>query len=141
MFIRIYALAVCFAAMICLTITSGIVLYDLVQFSFPKFTMDTYQYESLQTNQAYRKNHYVGRGAIMVNRPGFAPAIPNSDPSIPEMSDEEVTVLREQALRQAISNTRHNALNSLIRLAIVLLVSGVVFLFHWQLARQQESAV
>jgi hypothetical protein len=45
MFIRIYALATCFASMLCIAISTGVALYDLVQYSVPHLTVDTYQYQ------------------------------------------------------------------------------------------------
>ncbi|HAK50742.1 MAG TPA: hypothetical protein DCM54_02390 [Gammaproteobacteria bacterium] len=44
MFVRIYALAVCFASMMCIAISSGVALYDVVQYTAPKLTVDVYPY-------------------------------------------------------------------------------------------------
>ncbi|MBV1876513.1 MAG: hypothetical protein KUG79_02610 [Pseudomonadales bacterium] len=140
MFTRIYALAVCFSAMICLTVTSGIVVYDVVQISFPEFTMNAHHYESLQSNQRFRQGTYPGMGAVMINRAGYPQAMPGSEKPPEPLTDAQITELRIQALAQAVDNSRHNSINSLIRMAIVLMVSGLVFFIHWRLAQKLEQA-
>tara|TARA_B100000959_G_scaffold259014_1_gene294319 strand:+ start:101 stop:469 length:369 start_codon:yes stop_codon:yes gene_type:complete len=122
MFTRIYALAVCFASILCIAISTGIGLYDIVQINFPKLTMDSYRYQNLQSNEAYRRSHPY---------PGMTPAYPvtvnpqagTTSRSAPVAkaaqneappSDEEISKLREQQLAIALDNVRHDAQRSLI---------------------------
>lgn len=42
--VQIYALAVCFGALICLVITLGIAIYDVVQIAAPEFTYNPPEY-------------------------------------------------------------------------------------------------
>ena len=54
--IEIYALAVCFVAVICLVISLGIGLYDLVEISNPEFTISSHEYKKYQTNESFMNN-------------------------------------------------------------------------------------
>ncbi|MCZ6503950.1 MAG: hypothetical protein O6945_15740 [Gammaproteobacteria bacterium] len=146
MFTRIYALAVCFASILCIAISTGIGLYDMVQITFPKLTMDSYLYQNLQSNEAYRQSHlYPGRMPIypvMINQGGSgisrAASISNPNDEDP-LSDEEVTQRRQQQITIAIDNVRHDALRSLMQILIVLLVSIPLFIVHWRFAQKLDA--
>lgn len=146
MFTRIYALAVCFASILCIAISTGIGLYDMVQITFPKLTMDSYHYQNLQSNEAYRQSHlYPGRMPIypvMINQGGSgisrAASISNPNDEDP-LSDEEVTQRRQQQITIAIDNVRHDALRSLMQILIVLLVSIPLFIVHWRFAQKLDA--
>jgi hypothetical protein len=55
--VEIYALAVCFATIVCFVISLGIGLYDIVEITNPEFTMKSYAYEKHQTNDALLLMH------------------------------------------------------------------------------------
>ncbi len=145
MFIRIYALAVCFATILCITISTGIGLFDIVQMVLPKLTMNSYEYRNLQSNENFRRSGMTGAWpalmAINERGPGAALArpVPKQGEQEP-LSEEEVTRMREQQLAIIIDNARHDAQRSLIQIMIVLLVSCPVFYFHWRLAQKLDSA-
>lgn len=139
MFIRIYALAVCFATILCMTIAAGIGLFDIVQISLPKLTMNSYEFQILQSNENFRRSGmaYGHVGSLMMNNgraPGLARPvqIANGEEALP--SEEEVTRLREQQLIFVINNARHDAQRSLIQILIILLVCSPLFYVHWRLA-------
>jgi hypothetical protein len=147
MYIRIYALAVCFAAVLCLAVSLGIGLYDIVQLSFPHQTMDSYQHRALQSNEQFRQSHNLSGslaraypGALEL-RSGLAPALALSEGATRRdpPSEEEVTRHREQALRNALTTVRHDARNSLIQILIILLVSGSLLIVHWRLAKRLDA--
>ncbi len=77
--IQIYALAVCFAALICFVITLGILAYDLVQISVPEFTYNppsfsvdlppkpgTNQYEEAIMNERNRATRSLVQTSIIL---------------------------------------------------------------------------
>ena len=68
--LEIYALAVCFVALLCFVIALGIGVYDLIQITNPEFTLNAYEYERHQSNEAFRGvpgRVALGRGLL----PGF----------------------------------------------------------------------
>ena len=64
--LEIYALAVCFVALLCFVIALGIGVYDLIQITNPEFTLNAYEYERHQSNEAFRG--FPGRAALGRNR-------------------------------------------------------------------------
>ena len=145
MFTRIYALAVCFASILCVAISTGIGLYDVVQITFPKLTMDSYLYQNLQSNDAYRQSHLypmrnIGSGFIVEGR-GISRAASMSNPSNDEepLSNEEVSERRQQQLTIAIDNVRHDAIRSLLQILVILLVSIPLFIIHWRFAQKLDA--
>ena len=53
--LEIYALAVCFVALVCFVIALGIGVYDLIQIANPVFTINAYEYDRHQSNEAFRR--------------------------------------------------------------------------------------
>ena len=135
MFIRIYALAVCFATMMIMAISSGIALYDAVQVTVPTLTVDTWQYQNLQTNDAYRQS-YLATAPIAVAPVGQPP---KQQSTSEVLSEEEVTKLRERQLAIVIDGHRRDAFRSLIQSSIFFLISGVLFFVHWRLAKRLDG--
>ncbi|HLC16750.1 MAG TPA: hypothetical protein VJL89_11050, partial [Thermodesulfovibrionia bacterium] len=52
--LEIYALSVCFTAVVSLVISVGIAGYSVFEILTPELTMSSYEYDRLQTNDAYR---------------------------------------------------------------------------------------
>ena len=48
--LEIYALAICFVALVCLLYVLGIGVYDLIRITNPEFTINAYEYERHQSN-------------------------------------------------------------------------------------------
>ena len=151
--LRIYLLAVCFAAMICAAITSGMVLYGLIKIAAPEMTLDTHSYNAHQSLDNFRRSHFnpanTGPSSIFYPGAGTARAIavdrigrvnnPVPDPDSKPLSDQELEKLRRESFEQVLSNHQRSALQNLIRLTMVLLVSGVLFFTHWRLSRQRSD--
>lgn len=109
--IQIYALAVCFATLMCLVVSLGIGLYDGVQIAFPDFTLSAWQpYESNSQFVLFW-------------------------PDKKDLPDEQVTKLREDAYRDALHGERHAAKQSLVFVSIILVIDIVVYAIHWKIAR------
>ncbi len=127
--LEIYALAVCFVTLVCFVIALGIGVYDLIQIANPEFTMNAYEYERHQSNEAF------GRSPRIQLR-GVAPGVP-IDPT--ETSEEELTRQREESYQAALRSERRRAGQSLTMMAIVLVIDVLVFLPHWLLARRRRA--
>jgi len=141
MFTRIYALAVCFASVLCIAISTGIGIYDVVQISFPEQTMNSYQYQNYQSNDMFlRSQGYPPNLVInpMMRRHGQATAIAMQESTASAESEEEITVRRETHLAVAINNVIHDAQNSLIQILIILFISILLFLVHWRFAQKLD---
>ncbi len=128
--LEIYALAVCFVALVCFVIVLGIGVYDLIQITSPEFTINVYEYERHQSNEAFRGS--PGRALR-----GIAPGIPIEPTERPE---EEVTQQREESYQAALRSERRRGMQSLIQIVIILVIDVLVFLPHWLLARRRRAA-
>ena len=128
--LEIYALAVCFVALVCFVIALGIGVYDLVQIANPEFTINAYEYERHQSNEAFRRSS--GRELR-----GIARGVPVGPT---ERSEEELTREREESYQSALRSEQRRAGQSLTMMAIVLLIDVLVFVPHWLLTRKRRVA-
>ena len=120
--LEIYALAVCFVALLCFVIALGIGVYDLIQITNPELTLNAYEFERHQSNEAF-----IGfQGRVALGR--IAPGIPVEPTQRPE---EEVTQQREKSFQTALRSERRRGMQSLIRIAIILVIDVLVFVPHW----------
>ena len=85
--LEIYALAVCFVALLCFVIALGIGVYDLIQITNPEFTLNAYEYERHQSNEAFRG--VPGSAALGSFAPGHTL-------KLPQCPGHEVSDLRTQ---------------------------------------------
>lgn len=54
--LEIYALTVCFAAVVCLVVSAGIAGYAAFRIATPELTLSSYNYDKFQTNEAFWKS-------------------------------------------------------------------------------------
>ena len=117
---QIYALAVCFATLMCFVVCLGIGLYDVVRMAVPGFTLSGWQvYESNSRFALYW-------------------------PDKKDLPDDELTHVREAAYNDALAGERHIAAQSAVFVAIILLIDIAVYVVHWRLARtasEQKGAL
>ena len=118
--LEIYALAVCFVTIICLAVALGIGVYDLLEIVNPEMTLKSYAYQRHQTNEAFTRNW-------------------SKDKEKPK--EQEITRMREESYSVALKAEKRDAVQSFIRMLIVILIDLVIFLFHWRLARRAREAV
>ena len=125
---RIYAMLVCFVSIVCITITTGVALYNLVSLTAPELTISPYRYEHLQTG-----DFPGGRpGAIM--NPRSELIAPRAEP----LSEAELAEFRDRQMQIMLESERRSAVSSLIRLAIILIVTIPLYYVHWRLAQKYE---
>ncbi len=129
--LEIYALSVCFVTLICFVIALGIGIHDLIQIGIPEFTMNPYEYERHQSNQAF------GPSPLLMNR-ALAPAV-STEPL--ESSAEELTEQREKSYQGALRSERRRGLQSLTIVGIVMVIDILVFGVHWIPAKRTRAAI
>ena len=118
----------------CFVIALGIGVYDLIQITNPEFTINVFEYERHQSNEAFDT---VRRSPGRALR-GIAPGIPIEQPT--ERPEEEVTQQREESFRTALRSERRRGMQSLIQIVIILVIDVLVFVPHWLLARKRRAA-
>lgn len=120
--VEIYALAVCFVTVTCFAIAMGIAIYDFVQIAYPEITVHSHHYERHQSNAAYRSSHHPDPNVIAA------------------LSEEDVTKRREESYRSVLNGERRDGWQSLLRMAIIMLVDVLFFFFHWRLAKRVRES-
>ncbi len=146
--LEIYALAVCFVALVCFVIALGIGVYDLIQIANPVFTINAYEYDRHQSNEAFRRfpglHGMVGPRHLAFGSGGttgevvIEPGIP-IEPTAPA-AKEEVTRQREESYQAALRSERRRGMQSVLRVVIILVIDVLVFVPHWFLARRIRDA-
>jgi hypothetical protein len=123
--LEIYALSVCFAAVVSLVISTGIAGYAIVSIAAPRITMRSYDYDRFQTNDLY----WEKISSCSKNEPaGSRPA------------EEELTRRRLEAFDLELESERREGVQNLLQCLMFILVSGGVLIIHWKIARKARAA-
>jgi len=117
--LEIYSLAVCFVTISCFAITLGVAIYDIIQFTAPKFSLSSWDVEKHQSNESYTRYW--------------------SDEKREKYSDEEITNLRTENYLINISNEKRDAIHSFIMSCIIILIDIVIFFVHWKVAQKARN--
>lgn len=125
--LEIYALAVCFFAVACFTISLGIGAYAAIGMFSPDTTMNSYQYNKFQTNDAYWENPVPFRGGP----PG---AKPKERPSELELTNERLA-----AYKLAAGAEKRDSFQTVLKTSIVVIIDALIFSLHWALARRSRA--
>ncbi len=147
--VEIYGLAVCFVTLLCIIIALGVGIYDLLQITYPEFTLSAYEYERHQSNDSFRNSprsvSYVqwsappsrGKGPGDEKTYKFTHRGASTEPrGGPGITEDETTRKRKDSYRSVLRAERRQASQSLALVAIVMLIDVLVFLPHWILARR-----
>lgn len=118
--LEIYALAVCFVTVVCAVISFGIGTYDVLEITNPEFTLPAHQFERHQTNEAFFTRE--------------------CNIEIQEKSEDDKTQHRLASYERALKAESRDALQSLVKVLIVLAIDVLVFLIHWRIARHAREA-
>lgn len=117
--LEIYAMAVCFVSMAIFAIYLGVAIYDLVEISYPEFTMSARNYERHQTNDKFTNGWEVDK--------------------LEKYTDDEITAQREKSFELELKAEVRTAVQSLIQNVIVVFIVMVVFIPHWILSRKARA--
>ena len=116
--LEIYALAICFVTIICFAVVLGIGLYDVLEMSNPEMTIKSYQYQKHQSNEAFTRNRSKQKE---------------------KRSETEITETREKSYSVALKAEQRDAIQSFIRVLIIMLINFIIFLIHWRLAKHARE--
>lgn len=119
--LEIYALAVCFVTIICFAVSLGVGLYDVLEMSAPKFTLKSSDFEKHQTNEAFTRGWNEERRK--------------------KYTEEEIANLREASYQVALAKEKRDAVQSLIRIIIIMLIDIVIFVIHWKIAKRARESL
>jgi hypothetical protein len=117
--LEVYALAVCFAAIVCLVISLSIAGYSIVRIAYPEITIKSYDYKMYRTNDSYWASRYFPGGGVPTRPP-----------------EEEITRQRLSAYHTVIYGERREALQTLIQTFMFVVVGTITLLLHWRLAKK-----
>ena len=125
--LEVYALAVCFAAVVCLLISAGIGGYGLIKIIWPELTLYSWEYNSHQNNDAFWKS--MSSRTPIEQMPKQRPA------------EEHLTQLRLESYSRALAIERRDGTQNLLKYAIFFLVGAIALFVHWRIARQARQEV
>jgi hypothetical protein len=118
--VEIYALGVCFIAIVSCAISVGFALYDVLEMSAPEITLETYEYEKHQTNETFIRGW-------------------KEDKEIPPT--DELTKMRIASYQIALKVNQRDALQSIIQMLIIIFINLVVFYPHWKIAKRSRETI
>lgn len=119
--LEIYALTVCFFAVVCFVFVSALAIHDAVQIMSPQFTLDRHHYERYLSNESYVR-------AVHPN-PAQAEAVLKALPR------QEITRQRLSELKRTLRVERHDGQLNLFKMLVVLVVDAVAFAIHWKIGQ------
>ena len=119
--LEIYALTVCFAAVVCLVITVGIAGYSVVRIVYPAITMNSQKYASHQTNDRFWQNWSLGKKDVA--RP----------------PEQELTRQRQEDLQIELKVERREGVQTLLHTLMFFAVSAIALLLHSRIARKARA--
>lgn len=140
--LEIYALAVCFATIVCATVALGIALWDVVQVTAPEFTVNNYTFENYQDNDSFRSSDCAAdpareaAQAAAAAASGAAAATVGNSVGKCGYSEAELGAKREREWNKQLNSEKREGFQSLVRCLIVILLDLLVFSAHWILARR-----
>jgi len=123
--LEIYALAVCFATIVCFVVSLGVAIYSIIEIINPEFTMNSYEYKRYQSNDAY----WLSRVEDYRNK----------EKEMQRPSEDELTKQRTEGYRLAVIAEKRGGYQGITKTAIVILINIVVFFIHWRIARRSRE--
>lgn len=119
--LEIYALTVCFFAVVCFVFVSALAIHDAVQIVSPQFTLSRHHYERYLSNESYIRATY--------------PSAAQAEATLKVLPREEITRLRLSELKRTLRVERHDGQLNLFKMLIVLVVDAVAFAIHWKIGQ------
>ncbi len=125
--LEVYALAVCFAAVVCLVISAGIGGYAFIRIIQPELTQKKWDYEQHQSNDAFWQSRRYGTAEErkLEQRP----------------AEEDLTKRRLESFNRALTAERRDGVQTLIQCAMFFLAGAISLFVHWRIARRARQDV
>ena len=124
--LEIYALSVCFAAVVCLVISAGIAGYAIFKVGTPELTMRSYDYNRHQSNESFWKDNNE--------------SCSDEKKVIVKPSADAITKQRLESFALEFKAERRDGLQSLIHSLIFILIGSITLLIHWKIAQKTRAA-
>ena len=124
--LEIYALAICFVAIVCAAVSLGIGIWGIIESINPEFTMNSHEYERYQSNEKYFSSYNYRYGS---------PA----DNNVKNLSEEEKTKRRLADYGVALRAEKHSGAQTMVRVLIINVINVIVFIIHWFIARRARE--
>jgi len=121
-----YALAVCFANVICFVVASVITIYNVIEICNPAFTISAYEYNRYKNNDAYWKSESANN--CSENKELIRP------------SEQDLTKQRVEGYQQVLEGERRIALQGLTVTTVLIILNIIFFVIHWHIARRAREA-
>lgn len=118
--IEVYALVVCFFALLWFAVTLGLFLNQIVRITFPQLTTPISNYSN-SINQATLVNPQAGKENVVQGK-----------------ANEQMQALWDANYKLSIQQERRDALRHIIHDIISLLISALIFVPHWKVARTEN---
>ena len=142
---KTYALAVCFISLMCGSISTGIMLFNIVKIVAPELTLDSRQYELYDQAVAINPRPMSFRP----QRSEIASISSNGEPvfigesraltSTPPLSEKEIQKKKDERRLHYIERHKFGAKQSIIYQVIIIFVSSVLFGTHWRLSKKTPN--
>lgn len=131
--LEIYALLICFGAIVCFSIWLGIGTYSLVGTFNPELTISSWIYERHQNNDRFWQEKQHSSNPFLANRENI------NTPATKRPSEEALTKTRLESYQQKLKIEVRNNKQSLLQTLIILIISIILFFIHWRLAKSVGS--
>lgn len=132
--LEVYALSVCFVSMICLSIFSGILLYSIIELSFPSLTNFTRVYYSPPVYSEIEMSTAAAFPGQVP--PEFSTSVDvGNNPDINKPSQDEQKRFEELEIKRV----KAESIMSIIRSIIVIFITSIIFFFHWRIAKKARG--
>ena len=135
--LEIYALSVCFVSMGCLSIFSGMFLYNAIEISFPS---------TMNSSRMYYPPQFSSHGVMNINPEiPIVAGQPLPPPPVRETigSDDERNKLIQEKnkrnLEMVKKRIKAESIMSMVRSFIIVLIASVVFVSHWRIAKRARA--
>ena len=128
--LEIYALAVCFVIVICITIAGGTGIYKMVGFLNPEFTIPSFEITKHATNDNYWKaisvDYDCDKGTVRKD--------------MQKPNEETLAKQRQESYAIALNNEKRDSAQEIVKTIIFLFVCILIFIPHWYLGRKERTA-
>jgi len=125
------AMALCFVTVACFMIVLSFAVWNVIAFTFPSLTLNSYEWERHQSDEAFKES--------LIHMYGPQEFGPKNNTYMPP-EGAALTKERERSYAASIGVESRSSLHALVQYLIMLLINAFVFIVPWKiLARTRQS--
>lgn len=126
--LEIYALAVCFVSVGCLSIVSGLLIYTLIEIAFPSMIVPP------PIPPPIIEYHQSGTNIVPAVP---VPSEPTASIGAESTAQNNKAFLKRQKQFQLleIERMKKESISSVVRNTVILFIAAIVFWIHWRIAK------